>query len=133
MDENLIPSASTGGSKELFQIHVDRIAQKTSEIPKLQFVDVPVVLVTQFPRVQVVEEAVEIPQFQVVKKIGVIPETIRVEAEVEVEKIRSEFFEAERALVASPFSKVKSLISDRTLKTTEKKENSRERCCEHEV
>ena len=44
-------------------------------------------------------------------------ETIRVETTaVEVEKIRSEFFEAERALVASPFSKVKSLISDRTLK-----------------
>ena len=124
MDENLLPSASTGESKELYQIHVDRIAQKTSEIPKLQSVDVPVVLVTQFPRVQVVEEAVEIPQFQVVKKIGVIPDTIRVETtEVEVEKIRSEFFEAERALVASPFSKVKSLISDRTLKTTEKKEN----------
>ena len=59
MDENLIPSASTGESKELYQIYVDRIAQKTSEIPKLQLVDVPVVLVTQFPRVQVVEEAVE--------------------------------------------------------------------------
>ena len=90
MDENLIPSASTGESKELYQIHVDQTAQKTSEIPKLQFDDVPVVLVTQFPRVQVEEEAVEIPQFQVDKKLGVIPETIRVETTaVEVEKMRS--------------------------------------------
>ena len=56
MDENLIPSASTGESKELNhkikcdqiidipvveqrQIHMDRTAQKTSEIPKLRFVD----------------------------------------------------------------------------------------------
>ena len=54
------------------------------------------------------EEAVEIPEFQVVKKIGVIPETVRVETmAVEVEKMRSELFEAERALVANPFAKVK--------------------------
>ena len=112
MDEKLIPSASTGESKELYQIHVDQTAQKTSEIPKLQLVDVHVVLVTQVPRVQVVEEAVEIPQFQVDKKIGVIPETIRVETTaVEVEKMRSELFEAERALVASPSAKVKGLIT----------------------
>ena len=38
-------------------------------------VDVPHVLVAQVPQVLVVEEAVEIPQLQAVKKIGVIPET----------------------------------------------------------
>ena len=129
------------------QIHMDRTAQKTSETPKLQFVDkvvdVPVVLVVQFPQVQVVEEAVEVPQSQLVGKIADIPEekefdrktnhrtlvkhkiekitvltktieekTVRVETlAVEVEKMRSELFDAERALLATPFAKVKGLIT----------------------
>ena len=80
-------------------------------------VDVSVVLVVQFPRVQVVEEAVEIPQLQVVEKIMVLTNTIeektvRVETlAVEVEKMRSELFEGERALLANPFAKVKGLIT----------------------
>ena len=61
---------------------MNRNVQKSTEIPQLQqteqVVDVPVVLVAQAPRVQVVEEAVEIPQLQVVKKIGVIPKTVQI-------------------------------------------------------
>ena len=53
--------------------------QKTIETQQLQcidkVIDVPVQLVAHVPRVEVVE-AVEIPQFQAVKKIGVIPETL---------------------------------------------------------
>ena len=52
--------------------------KKTAETPQLQVVDVPVQLVAQVPRVEVVEEAVEIPQLPLVKKIGVIPETIEI-------------------------------------------------------
>ena len=49
-----------------------------------QVVDVPVVLVVQFPRMQVVEEAVEIPQLHVIKKI---PETVEISQLPPVEKI----------------------------------------------
>ena len=59
-------------------IHMDRTAQKTTEIRQLppieQVVDVPVVLVVQVPQVQVVEETVEIPQLQVVEKIVLFPD-----------------------------------------------------------
>ena len=54
------------------QIRMNPDVQKTTETPQLQHteqvVDVPVVLVAQVPRVEVVEEAVEISQFQAVRK-----------------------------------------------------------------
>ena len=68
-------------------------------------VDVSVVLVVQFPRVQVVEK------IMVLTKI-IEEKTVRVESlAVEVEKMRSELFEGERALLANPFAKVKGLIT----------------------
>ena len=61
------------------QIRMNPDVQKTIEISQLQHtddvVDVPVQLFAHVPRVEVVEEAVENPQVQAVKKIGVIPET----------------------------------------------------------
>ena len=123
-------------------------------------IDVPVVLIVQIPRVQVVPETVEIPQLQLVGKIAEITEvlivqgvpvsadlraleeeefdrktdhlalvklkiekitvltktieekTVRLETlAVEVEKMKSELFEAETALLANPFAKVKGLIT----------------------
>ena len=62
------------------QIHMNPDVQKTIEIPQLQHtddvVDVPVPVVAQVPRVEVVEEAVE---------IGVVPETFETsESQLEV-------------------------------------------------
>ena len=55
---------------------------RKKDIPQLQItdkvIDVSVVLVAQVRRVEVVEEAVEIPHLPLVKKIGVIPETIEI-------------------------------------------------------
>ena len=72
------------------RIHMNRNVHETMEIRQLQHtdqvVDVPIVLVAQVPRVQVVEEAIEIPQLQVVKKIGVIPETVEISKLPLVEK-----------------------------------------------
>ena len=64
------------------QAHMNRMVQKTMEIPQLrqtdQVIDVPVVLVVQVPWVRVVAEAAEIPQLPLVKKIGVIPEAAEI-------------------------------------------------------
>ena len=83
------------------QAHMNQMVQKTIVV-----VDVPVVLVVQIPLVQVVAETIEIPR----EKIDETPE-----------------FDAGAG--ENPFTKVKSLISNRTCrdermsKTTEKKDN----------
>ena len=63
------------------QICVNQKVQKTMEDLHLQYTDgvvnVPVVLVVLVPQVQVVTETAEIPQLQVVKKMGVTPETVQ--------------------------------------------------------
>ena len=63
------------------------------------------------------EETVEISQLPLVEKITVLTKTIEEKTvrvkilAVEVEKMKSELFVAERALLANPFAKVKSLIT----------------------
>ena len=73
---NKVVDTSVVAPRQIFPMV--QTVQKTIETQQLQcidnVIDVPVQLVAHVPRVEVVE-AVEIPQFQAVKKIGVILET----------------------------------------------------------
>ena len=92
--------------EEIVEVIKVVLRERISERVREQIVDVRV------PRA--VEQVTEVAK---TKEISVLAETIeekmvRVETlAVEVEKMRSELFEAERAMLANPFAKVKGLIT----------------------